>query len=289
MKQPIDVLIPAYNMGSWVKEAIQSCLQSQVGRVVVVDDCSPDDLATWKAISECANEDPRVVGLRLAENGGQYVATNVAYQHCRPEAEFIAFHDGDDIATRDRFQKTLEAFAKMEKLDIVSGRDESLNADGTEHKPMLGRECQYQNPDWPTQILSRRYGHLVMHGAMTIRRRVMETLKGFEPSYGGSDTQFIIRAYFAGFEMRNLSAVLLRRRLHDKQATKNAPKDPTRGAYRQKQASEYIWWNMLKKQCRLTRDHLSVVPAILPIACTINVGQSPLPEGRVLRDKKGPN
>ena len=273
MKQPIDVIIPAYKMGPWAMEAIQSCLQPQVGRIVVVDDCSPDDFDTWKSIVKCANEDTRVVGLRLAQNGGQYVATNVAYQYCRPEAKFIAFHDADDIAVSDRFEKTLAAFTEMYEVDVVSGRDESFNADGSDHKPMQGKECRYENPDWPTRILARRYGHLVTHGAMTIRRRVMDELKGFEPSYGGSDTQFIVRAYFAGFEMRNLNAVLLRRRIHDKQATSNAPKDPTRNAYRQKQASEYIWWNMLKKKGRLTLDHLKIAPATLPVAMAINVSE----------------
>lgn len=271
MKQPIDVIIPAYKMGPWVAAAIQSCYQSEVGRIVSVDDNSPDDFATWKNIETCAREDERVVGVRLAKNGGQYVASNVAYGYCRPEAEYIAFLDADDISTPDRFKKTMAAFAEMSELDIISGRDESFNADGSEHKPMQGKECRYENPDYPTRILSRRYGHLLTHGAMTMRRKVMDELKGFESSYGGSDTQFIVRAYFAGFEMFNLNTILLKRRIHDKQATSNAPKDPTRNAYRQKQASEYIWWNMLKKQGRLTLDHLRIAPALLPVVQTINV------------------
>lgn len=269
MEQPVDVIIPAYNAAEWVGTAIESCLQPEVGRVIVVDDCSPDDGVTWQAIQTCASRNDRVLGIRLEGNGGQYVASNVALNYLREDCKFIGFQDADDIAEPERWKKTLAAFEAQPELDIVSGRDESINSDGSDHKPMQGRECRYENPDNPNDILDRRYGHVLTHGAMTIRRAVITALAGFEPSYGGSDTQFIVRAHFAGFRMKNLNTIMLRRRLHDNQATHNSSKDPTRNAYRQKQASEYIWWNMLKRQGRLKPHHLKIAPAQIPVAdCT---------------------
>lgn len=259
--QPVDIIIPVYKAAEWIKEAVTSCLQPEVGRIIIIDDASPD--STPEACEQLAKDHKEVVAVLLDSNGGQYVACNTALAYLRPEAEFIGMQDADDLSHSNRFQISLDYLKDNPEIDIVGGRMESIRADGSKPETVSpGKGFSFENPDNPNNILKGRYGHVLTNGVMTLRRAVMDTLRGYEPSYGGSDTQFIIRAYYAGFKMHNINnKVLGYRRIHGNQCTTNAMSDPERNAYRQKQAGEWLWWQQLQKKNRLKSHYLQVLPA----------------------------
>lgn len=255
----IVVIIPAYNCEKWIQDSVESCLQPEVCRVVVVDDCSTD--GTWNVLKQLANRD-KVSAYRLDQNCGQYVATNRAIRELSgQDFDYYAFQDADDISAPDRFAKTLRAFEGDPSVHIVSGQMAGMNADGTP-AASKGNKNSYENPDDPCLVLSKMFGHLLTHGVMTCSKEVIEVLGGFEPSYGGSDTQFIVRAYFAGFKMRNIPELLGYRRHHEAQATHRSSADPERQGFRNRCQGEYMWWKQLQKKGRLREHHLrSAAPA----------------------------
>ncbi len=96
----VAFIIPCYNHGRFVEEAVRSCLAQEgaESRVVVVNDGS-DDGATPAACDRCAEIDPARVlvlhqanaGLPAARNAGARAAAGFA-----PGFEFLSFLDADD-------------------------------------------------------------------------------------------------------------------------------------------------------------------------------------------------
>src|SRR5690606_20987586 len=87
----VSVVIPAYNVGPHIAEAIESVLAQDYPQVeiVVVDDGSKDDTA-----EVVATRYPQVSLIRK-ENGGAATARNAGIRAAR--GEFVAFLDADDI------------------------------------------------------------------------------------------------------------------------------------------------------------------------------------------------
>ena len=84
--------------------------------VVVVDGPIPETLETVLAhFAASASFDMQVI--RLAERGGSGIAAHCGMLACRNE--LVARMDSDDIATYDRMEKTLAAFAAQPELGIV--------------------------------------------------------------------------------------------------------------------------------------------------------------------------
>ena len=89
----VTVITPAYNVGRWIGDAIDSVLAQTESRFeyIVVDDGSTDDTAD--VVRSRAAHDRRV-RLVSVPNGGSGAARNVA--RARSSAPYVAFLDGDD-------------------------------------------------------------------------------------------------------------------------------------------------------------------------------------------------
>ena len=101
----IDVLIPVFNAAKTIRGAVESIQAQTVSdiRIVVVDDGSRDE--TPAILSGMAEADPRIEVVTQEANGGIVDALNTGLSHFR--AEFLARHDGDDLADRNRLAKQL--------------------------------------------------------------------------------------------------------------------------------------------------------------------------------------
>lgn len=114
----VAVIIPAWRAEAVIGRAISSALAQQgvAVRVVVVDDCSPDD--TLAAARAAAAGDPRVVALRQAQNGGPAAARNRALA-AAPDAPWAAPLDSDDFMEPGRLASLL-ALAQAHEADFVA-------------------------------------------------------------------------------------------------------------------------------------------------------------------------
>ncbi len=113
----VSVIIPAFNCGRFLREAIGSVLEQTESRleVIVVDDGSTDDsLAIAKAM---AGNDARVRVFSQGNSGRPAVARNAGIRQAR--GEFIAFLDGDDRYSRNRVASVAEVFQANPEIDFV--------------------------------------------------------------------------------------------------------------------------------------------------------------------------
>ena len=116
-EQPlITVIMPSYNSADFIVTAIRSLL-AQTWRnieVLVVDDCSTD--TTAHVVSEWAERDPRVRLIKAAENGGPYVARNLALREAA--GRFVTCNDADDWSHPQKL--ALQAQHLLEAPDSIA-------------------------------------------------------------------------------------------------------------------------------------------------------------------------
>jgi glycosyltransferase involved in cell wall biosynthesis len=107
MNSPLfSVIVPTFNRGRFVSEAIASVLTQTVTDLecVVVDDASPDPTRLPDAL------DPRVRLVRREVNGGPAAARNTGLAEAR--GRYVAFLDDDDLFTPDRLELALEGLQR---------------------------------------------------------------------------------------------------------------------------------------------------------------------------------
>lgn len=111
MKPLISVIIPAYNVETYIERGIQSvCEQTyQDLEIIVVDDGSTDH--TGKIVDELAQKDKRIVVIHK-KNGGVSAARNDGIDHAH--GEYIGFVDGDDTIAPDMYEFLLQNAQKYQ-------------------------------------------------------------------------------------------------------------------------------------------------------------------------------
>lgn len=114
LQEKVSVIMPTYNAGRYIAEAVSSVLSQSYGNweLLIADDQSSDD--TRKILTPFL-EDPRIRYHCLAQKGGVAAARNWALAHA--DGEYVAFLDSDDLWTPDKLEKQLR-FMK----DHPSGR-----------------------------------------------------------------------------------------------------------------------------------------------------------------------
>ena len=120
----ISVIVPIYNVESYLRECLDSILAQSVAdfEVVVVDDGSPDGSADIAA--EYAERDARVK-LVARPNGGLGAARNTGVEHAT--GDFLTFLDSDDRLP-DGALRTMLASARTSGSDIVVGALRRFNS-----------------------------------------------------------------------------------------------------------------------------------------------------------------
>lgn len=102
----VSVVMPAYNAGAFIAEAITSVLGQTCPHwdLIVVDDCSTDD--TVRVAREWMERDPRVKVVRSSVNGGTAAARNLGLSQCM--GRYVAFLDADDVWMTEKMHRQLD-------------------------------------------------------------------------------------------------------------------------------------------------------------------------------------
>ena len=204
-KPRVSVVMPAYNAGRYLAEAIESVL-AQTGEpyeLIVVDDGSTDDTA-----AVLAGYGERIRRARQ-EHEGVSVARNRGVEMAR--GELVAFLDADD-----RFvlpTKLAEQAARFEAdpgLDIVHSGWRMIEADGT---PGPVREPWRWAP--ALDLRAWLLHHPVLPSAMMVRRATLERAGGFDPTLSVlEDVDLMLRLALAGAKAAWLEKVTVEYRRH---------------------------------------------------------------------------
>jgi glycosyltransferase involved in cell wall biosynthesis len=184
MTARISVLMPCFNHGTFIGEAIDSVL-AQTFRdfeIVVVDDGSTDAL-TKDVLSRLAT--PRTTVLRTGNQG-----LPAARNHAAAHASGVLFCalDADDKLAPTWFEKAVKALDERTDLAFVSHWLETF---GDEHWTWKPERC-----DLPA-LLARN----TVNGAAVVRREAFEAVGGYDASMrdGCEDWDFWLRLAERGF------------------------------------------------------------------------------------------
>lgn len=136
----ISVIIPTYNVATYIKAAITSAL-TQKGvsiEIIMIDDKSSDDTV---AIAKSVN-DPRLEIIELSRNGGPSVARNKGFEIAK--GEWIAVLDGDDVFEDGRLTRLLVEATKSQ-ADIIVDNLNVYREDNQSISPMF-TSPEFQSP-----------------------------------------------------------------------------------------------------------------------------------------------
>jgi glycosyltransferase involved in cell wall biosynthesis len=189
----VSVVIPAYNAGRYIGEAIDSALaQSMPVEVIVVDDGSTD--ATAAIAFGYGN---RVRCIRL-EHGGLSRARNRGLAAARHD--LIAFLDADDRWAPSKLERQYAALATRPDIDMVFGHSVEFVSHEPECADLVAREKSAPN---------------YSASAMLARRALFERVGGFsEKVQIGEFIDWYGRALIAGARTLILDDVIYHRRIH---------------------------------------------------------------------------
>jgi glycosyltransferase involved in cell wall biosynthesis len=168
---PVTVIIPTYNCGNLVTEAIDSVLaQSTVpSQIIVVDDGSID--GTSERLVRYGDRIQYICqpnqGVSSARNRGIAEAGN----------QIIAFLDADDIWHPRKIEVQLDALSRYPELGLLGTNGFHLPVAKIPEVPMKA--------SWPVRFVSLRQlvvaGHYFAISTVMIRRQVLADIGGFDP------------------------------------------------------------------------------------------------------------
>jgi len=115
----VSVVIPAYNCANFIEKSIDSALcQMEELEVIVINDCSPDDLDSVMKKYEAIEN---VVYVKNEKNLGAACSRNKGVKLAR--GEYIAFLDGDDLWREGKLQKQLDALKQSGSVLCATARE----------------------------------------------------------------------------------------------------------------------------------------------------------------------
>lgn len=116
----LDVIIPCYNYGRFLRPCIESLLAHSVEtlRILIIDDASTDGSA--KTATELALEDPRISVLVHAQNRGHIATYNEGIDWI--QSDYMLLLSADDIVAPGALDRAIAVMQAHPNVGFVCGR-----------------------------------------------------------------------------------------------------------------------------------------------------------------------
>ena len=206
MKSLVSVVIPNYNGGFFLKEALGSVMSQTYPclEIIVVDDGSNDNsleiLATFEA--QIVLVKTNKLGAAAARNAGIKAA----------RGEYIALLDSDDIWGNDKLQLQLDRLESM-RLDLVycSGQEFGDNSSSSLiHQAKYSGDCYEYFKRYPTRGIIE-----LGCSSAVFRTSILETSGLFDESFSGAAEDWdFFRRYSKHAKVGFCSEILVKYRRH---------------------------------------------------------------------------
>lgn len=162
----VSVMMPAYNTGKYLAEAIESILAQTYGNweLIFVDDGSTDN--TPDIVAGYAATDKRIKYYRI-DHGGRGVARIKCIE--LSSGKYIAVCDSDDISLPNRFERQVHFLENNSTIGVVSSQVKYFSAD-------LPLQNMYRYPE-KTNIIRSYFnkGKMgVSHAAAMFRKSLID-------------------------------------------------------------------------------------------------------------------
>lgn len=200
----VTVLMPVFNGGGFLVEAIRSILEQTFSdfEFLIVDDGSTDDSAA--VVSSFA--DPRIRLVRNGANLGLIASLNVGLGLSR--GTYVARMDADDVSLPERLQRQVEYLDAHPEVTVCGSWLEAFD----------GRTVTLWSPPLtdPEIKCSLLFESVIYHPTVMVRQSAL--LKGpvrYHPGYPHAEDYELWARMAGNWRFANLDCVLLRYRLHD--------------------------------------------------------------------------
>jgi glycosyltransferase involved in cell wall biosynthesis len=180
----ISIIIPCYNQGRFLGEALESLLSQSYPHVeiIVVDDGSTDNTR------EVAERYPSVRYV-FQHNQGIARTRNKGLQ--QSTGNYLVFLDSDDYLCAGALDTNLAYLQEHADCAFVAGNYQYVNTDSSEVTP---KPYHGITQDFYLELLKRNY--IGMPGIVMYRREIVESIGGFSTSphcYGCEDYELYLR------------------------------------------------------------------------------------------------
>jgi glycosyltransferase involved in cell wall biosynthesis len=213
MNKPlVSVLMPVYNDGSYLDDAINSVLNQSYTNfeLIIVNDGSTDN--TEEIINKYKNEkvqyfvNPSNIKLIKTLNKGVDLCTG----------KYIARMDADDICLPNRIEKQVDFLEKNTEYVLVGGQCVKINDQGERLKGTSNLSCCHD--EILADLLFKSCP--IVHPLVMIRRNILQEFSPvFDEEYlHAEDYDLWFRLAEKG-KLANLTSVLLQYRVHSNQVT----------------------------------------------------------------------
>lgn len=206
----VSVVIPAYNQGHFLGEAIESVLAQTYPdfEILVVDDGSTDDTA----VIAQSYTDPRIRYI-YKENGGLSSARNAGLRQAK--GEYISYLDSDDCFLPQKLARLVAELEAAPAIGLAAGQ--ALLMD--EHGRQLGKKFDRPLPENPVELL---LGNPLHVGSVLLRREWQEKAGFFDETLRSyEDWDMWLRLALAGCRMRYVPEPVSLYRFHSAQMTRD--------------------------------------------------------------------
>jgi glycosyltransferase involved in cell wall biosynthesis len=217
MNPKITVLMPAYNAGKYIGEAIQSVLNQSYSdwELLIVNDGSTDD--TVEIVE--SYDDSRIRLLNNPENLRLIKTLNRGLEEAR--GELIARLDADDLATPLRLELQVAALEAHPELVMVGGRSNVIDSTGA----CLHRGEDRFLPSSPGAIrLASMFFNPFRHSAVTFRRATILELGGYPATMQNVEDFALWSRLIDKYDTVNLDDVVCDYRQHGESVMSQAKK-----------------------------------------------------------------
>tara|TARA_A100001011_G_C14200581_1_gene795489 strand:+ start:590 stop:1291 length:702 start_codon:yes stop_codon:yes gene_type:complete len=166
----VDVIIPAYNPGIFLDEAIQSVLAQSYEdiNIFIIDDNSNEDVYSivkkYKKINYIKNE----------RNMGPSYSRNVGIR--ASSSEYISFLDADDVWCRDKLKSSIGALKSDDSIGMTCGNYRRIMSGGVITRPF------YRGPV-DINLESLLKCNYVASGSVTVKRNIVEKAGLFDERF----------------------------------------------------------------------------------------------------------
>lgn len=215
-KQPlVSVVMPVYNAGDFLVEAIESILNQTYKNVefIIVDDASTDN--SWTIIQKYKKLYPKIIkSIRMDQNlnrGGD-VCANEGLKIAR--GKYVARMDADDIAHLERLEKQVTFLQAHPKTFLVGSNAEVINKNGK----IIGEK---REPQTPKAIYDAYFGfHPLIHPSCMYRKMIGKKPFMYVIRYSANNDYYtFFRLMCKGRKFANMHEKLLYYRIHGNNAT----------------------------------------------------------------------
>ena len=208
----ITVIIPAYNSGKFISQAVQSVLEQDCApyEVLVIDDGSTDDT---KAV---LSQFDKSIKYFYQENRGPSSARNMGINMAK--GEYIAFLDADDLWAPGKLEVQLEFLESHRDIGLVFSDIEQFDEEKILERPCIAE--QVFEPGKATQVPLREafvkllIKNFIPTNTVMVRRECFKKAGLFDEGLRIVEDRDMWLRIAAHFKVARIPLVLCKRRLH---------------------------------------------------------------------------